>query len=103
MKTWMTAAAIALTACVAEAQAYGPYVTYYPAATTYYAPAPAPVAYVAASPVVIEAPPPVVTAYYAPPAVVYQPAARVVTRYRPILGGSVSRVRYGYVPVAYYP
>ena len=40
------------------------------------------------------------TTYYAPaPAVSYQPVARVRTRYRPILGGSVTRVRYGYAPV----
>ena len=44
------------------------------------------------------------TTYYAPaPAVAYQPVARVRTRYRPILGGSVTRVRYGYAPVYYQP
>ncbi len=43
------------------------------------------------------------TTYYAPaPAVSYQPVARVRTRYRPLLGGSVTRVRYGYAPV-YHP
>ena len=44
------------------------------------------------------------TTYYAPaPAVAYQPVARVRTRYRPILGGTVTRVRYGYAPVYYSP
>jgi len=46
---------------------------------------------------------PVTTVAYAPaPTVAYQRVARVRTRYRPLLGGTVSRVRYGYAPV-YYP
>lgn len=96
----------ALFACYsndANAQAY---VTYYQPATVYYAPpaVPAPVAYTVASPVVVETPPvvaapqPVVT-YYRAPTVVYQPVAQVHTRYRPILGGTVSRVTYRYAPV----
>lgn len=65
-----------------EAQAQCRQVVYYQPVTTYYAPVP-------------------VTTYYAPPVttVAYQPVARVRTRYRPILGGSVTRVRYGYTPV----
>ena len=48
------------------------------------------------------APPVAVSTYYAPaPAVVYQPTAVVRTRWRPLLGGSVTRVRYGYAPVVY--
>ena len=60
-----------------EAEAHHPYVTYY---------APVPHA-----------------VYYAPAPVVYQPVARVRTRYRPFLGGSVTRVRYGYAPTYYVP
>ncbi|NOY41794.1 MAG: hypothetical protein GXP26_08160 [Planctomycetes bacterium] len=41
--------------------------------------------------------------YYAPAPVVYQPVARVHTRFRPILGGRVTRVRYGYAPAYYAP
>ncbi|MEM9658849.1 MAG: hypothetical protein AAF961_10855 [Planctomycetota bacterium] len=104
------------------AQAQVARVTYYQPATVYYAPppvaytvaspvvapvpvvAPAPVAVptrvVVQSPVVVEAPAPVV-AYYRAPSVVYQPVASIQTRRRPILGGTVSRVRYSYVPVVY--
>lgn len=92
--------------CSKQAQAQR-YVTYYQPATVYYAPpvVSAPVPYTVASPVVVEAPQPVVVApqpvvtYYRAPTVVYQPVARVQTRYRPILGGTVSRVRYDYAPV----
>ena len=72
-----------------EVQAQVPYVTYYQPVVAYHAPA-----------VVVPQ-----TVYYAPaPApVVYQPTARVRTRYRPILGGTVSRVRYGYAPAYYAP
>jgi len=94
---------VALAFCLeanAEVQAQVPYVTYYqpvtvfrpPVAvvprTVYYAPAPAPV---------VVAPH---TVYYAPAPVpvVYRPVARLRTRYRPILGGTVTRVRYGYAP-----
>ena len=75
---------------VAEAQV--PYVTYYRPATVYYAPAP--VRTVVYRPCYTPAP---------APAVVYQPATRVVTRYRPLLGDTVTRVRYGYAPVVLYP
>lgn len=44
-----------------------------------------------------------VNVYYAPPTVAYQPVARVRTRYRPLLGGTVTRVRYGYAPAYYAP
>jgi hypothetical protein len=70
---------------------------YYHPATAFYGPPP-----VAAYPAPAYVAPAPVVAYYAPPPVVYQPTARVRTRYRPILGGTVSRVRYGYTPV-YYP
>jgi hypothetical protein len=46
------------------------------------------------------APMPVRT-FYRAPVVTMQPVPRVMTRYRPILGGSVSRVRYGWAPVAF--
>jgi hypothetical protein len=47
-------------------------------------------------------PPPVaVTTYYAPAPVAWYPSAAVVrTRYRPLLGGTVTRVRYR-APVVY--
>ena len=106
-------AALAWGAADAQAQ----YVTYYQPTVSYYAPAPVvapaaytvagPVTYTVASPVVVQpapvavpAPVPTVT-YYRAPGIAYVPAPRVVTRYRPILGGSVSRVRYGYAPVVY--
>lgn len=116
-------AACGLATCGSSA-ARAQYVTYYapspytvaPRVVTYYAPAtyapapvvaaaPAPAPYVVGSPVVVEpavvaAPAPVVT-YYRAPAVAYQPVAHVHTRYRPILGGTVSRVRYSYMPVVY--
>lgn len=68
------------------------YQVYYPSpVTTYYAPAPAMAPVVAPSPVV---------AYY--------PTAVPVTRYRPFIGGTVTRWRYVNQPVvypttAYYP
>lgn len=72
--------------------------------STYYAPtvvyrAPAPVAYSVASPVAAPVP---TVAYYPAAVPVVEPVAEVRTRYRPILGGTVSRVRYRYAPV-YYP
>lgn len=114
------AAALGLVAC-GSSESQAQYVTYYapaPRVVTYYAPAtyaapapvvaaaPAPAPYVVGSPVVVApapvvaAPAPVVT-YYRAPAVAYQPVPQVVTRYRPILGGTVSRLRYSYVPVVY--
>ena len=50
--------------------------------------------------VVAPAPPVYYTSYYAAPAPVptYQPVARVRTRYRPILGSTVTRIRYRYAP-----
>jgi hypothetical protein len=113
-------AALAWGAADAQAQYvtyYQPQVSYYQPAVSYYAPAPVvapaaytvarPVTYTVASPVVVPpapvavpAPIPTVT-YYRAPGIAYVPAPQVVTRYRPILGGSVSRVRYGYAPVVY--
>ena len=55
---------------------------------------------VQSAPVFAPAPVPVTT-FYRAPVVTMQPVPRVVTRYRPILGGSVSRVRYGWAPVAF--
>lgn len=47
-------------------------------------------------------PPVAVTTYYAlAPAVVYERAAVVRTRYRPLLGGAVTRVHYRRAPVVY--
>ena len=62
--------------------------------------------YYVASPVIAADPccEPVVmpTVAYYPTTVAYQQTARVVTRYRPILGGTVTRVRPGpVVPVVY--
>lgn len=90
-------AAAGLAACIIQpATAQVAYVTYYQPAVV--APAPA---------IVAPALPVVRTAYYATPTVVpsYQPVARVNTRYRPWLGRSVTRVRYGYAPTytTYYP
>ena len=76
---------------MADADAQMLYVSHYQPAVVY-------------SPV-IAAPAPVCrTSYYvapAPVAVGPVPVTRVHTRYRPILGGTVTRVRTGYAP-AYY-
>ncbi|QEG36581.1 hypothetical protein [Bythopirellula goksoeyrii] len=59
------------------------YVTYYTPAPTYIAPAPIQV-----------------TSFYAPaPAVAYQRVPVARTRYRPLLGGTVTRYRTAYTPV----
>jgi hypothetical protein len=75
-----------------HADAQVAYVTYYAPAmpvTTYYAPPMAPVVY---------------TSYYAPaPVVAYRPVPVATTRYRPILGGTVTRIRTGYAPVVVNP
>ncbi len=77
---------------VNQSEAQVAYVTYCPTpvpVTTYYAPPPAPVAY---------------TSYYAPaPVVTYQPVPVTTTRYRPFLGGTVTRVRTGYAPIVIAP
>lgn len=96
----LAAAALVLTASQSQAQV-----------VTYYSPviAPAPVVVspyvgrrVVYSPVV--AAPPVATAV-SPVATVIAPVAQpvVTTRYRPILGGTVSRVRYRYAPQVVVP
>jgi hypothetical protein len=76
-----------------QADAQVAYVTYYAPAvpvTTYYAPT------------VPTAVP--VTTYYAPaPTVAYRPVPVTTTRYRPILGGTVTRIRTGYAPVVVAP
>lgn len=58
------------------------------------------------SPVIVQRPATVVssvpvTRVYRAPVVVYQPTREIVTRQRPILGGSVSRTRYGYRRVVF--
>lgn len=63
--------------------------------TSFYAPA----ATTCCSPVVA-APIPTVT-YFRAPQVSWQPTPQVVTRHRPILGGSVSRVRNVWTPVVW--
>lgn len=92
--------AAALVACCFasdEADAQYVYVTGY--APTYVAPAPT-VVYRPVQPVVAYSP--VVAAPV--PVVYHRPVAPIVTtRFRPILGGTVTRVRYGYAPMAYYP
>ncbi len=90
----MKKSAVFLVACLlwlgvqSDARAQVAYVTYYQPMTVY-------------SPPVVCTPH---TVYYAPaPTVSYKPVARVRTRYRPFLGGTVTRVRYGYAPVYYRP
>jgi len=83
---------VALAFCLGagtEVQAQVPYVSFYQPVVVYRAP-------VAVVPRAV---------YYtpAPAPVVYQPTARVRTRYRPILGRAVTRVRYGYAPAYYAP
>jgi hypothetical protein len=56
--------------------------------------APAPV------PVVAVAPAPTVT-FFRAPGIAYVRSPQIVTRHRPILGGTVSRVRSGFTPVVY--
>lgn len=96
-----------------QVQAQVPVITYYQP-TTVFSPVvtpapvftPAPVVTRVYSPVVVQsapvvtAPAPVMT-YYRAPIVTMQSTPQVVTRYRPILGGSTSRVRYGWTPVVY--
>lgn len=101
--SWTSAAMAQCCSCQSQTVYYAapaPVTTaYYAPTTTYYAPAPTTVYY---------APAPVArTAYYAPAPVVAAPAPIVQTRYRPILGGTVSRVYYppyraAYPAIAYY-
>jgi len=93
----MKKSAVFLVACLlwlgaqSDARAQVAYVTYYQPMTVYSPP-------VVAMPQTVYYTPQ--TVYYAPaPAVSYQPVAQVRTRYRPILGGSVTRTRYRYAPV----
>jgi hypothetical protein len=86
MKRLLTAGfALALLLIAAQAADAQVYQVYYPAApvTTYYAPAPVAVA------------PAATTVYY--------PTAVPVTRYRPLLGGTVTRWRYVNQPTYVYP
>jgi hypothetical protein len=86
----------------AEAQVYQ---VYYPGTpvTSYYAPAPvAATSYYAPAPVAA-------TTYYAPAPVAapvatyYAPTAVATTRYRPLIGGNVTRWRYVNRPTVVYP
>jgi hypothetical protein len=99
----MKKSAVFLVACLlwlgaqSDARAQVAYVTYYQPMTVYSPP-------VVVTPQVVHYAPAPHTVYYAPPTTVsYEPVARVRTRYRPILGGSVTRVRYRYAPVHYAP
>jgi hypothetical protein len=73
--------AIAVVFAVASSAEAQVYQAYYPAVpyTSYYAPAPA-------------------TVYYSP-----APAAVATTRYRPLIGGTVTRWRYVNQPAVVYP
>jgi len=85
-------AAVCCSTAAAEAQWV---TTYYRAPTTvYYSPAPAvaTTAYFAPAPRV---------AYYAPAPAPVAAVPVYTTRYRPLLGGSITRVRYRYAPVTY--
>ena len=107
----MKKSAVFLVACLlwlgaqSDTRAQLAYVTYYQPMTVYSPPvvvAPHTVHY-APVPQTVYAPVPQ-TVYYAPaPTVSYEPVARVRTRYRPFLGGSVTRVRYRYAPVYHQP
>jgi hypothetical protein len=99
--SWSSATLAQCCGCQAQTAYYAPapVTAYYAPTTAYYAPAPTTVYY---------APAPVATtAYYAPAPVVAAPGPIVQTRYRPILGGTVSRVYYppyspAYPTIAYY-
>ncbi len=114
---------IAALSAVAASEGHAQYVTFYapaptvvrvpiaapapvaaPVVTTFYAPV-APPAYTVAMPTTVAAPalaaPVPTVVYFRPPVVGYAPVNRVVTRHRPILGGTVTRVRPGVVPVVY--
>jgi hypothetical protein len=77
--------------------------TYYRAPTTvYYSPAPAATsAYYAPAPHSVYYAPAPRVAYYAPAPAPVAVAPVYATRYRPLLGGGITRVRYRYAPVAY--
>ena len=82
--------ALAVVWAAAESAKAQVYQVYYPAAapvavTSYYAPAPAPLMYAPA------------------PTVAYYPQAVATTRYRPLIGGTVTRWRYVNRPAYVYP
>jgi hypothetical protein len=91
---------------------YAPTTVYYPTPTTVtvaspvVTPAPtlvqtpAPTVVTSPVPTVVTTPAPVVT-YYRAPTMYYRPPV-AVTRYRPILGGTVTRYVGGYAPVVVY-
>lgn len=86
----LLAAAIVGVAMMNQAKAQVAHVTYFAPpvpVTTFFAPAPV-----------------VHTSFFAPaPVVAYQPVQVARTRYRPILGGSVTRYRTGFAPVVVQP
>lgn len=99
--TLIAVVTVAALAVAGEAQAQLVYVTGYAPApmvvappTVVYRPAPT---YVTYSPV-MAAPAPVIAA--PAPVVVGAPVVTTTTRWRPFLGGSVTRVSYGYAPTA---
>ncbi|MEM9186035.1 MAG: hypothetical protein AAGB00_06000 [Planctomycetota bacterium] len=108
------AVAAALLAGAASADAQ--YVTYYspvvapapvvvaPPVYTVARPVYAPPVYAVARPVVTTVASPVVTTVARPvyATTAYAPTPVVRTRFRPLLGGAVSRVRYRYTPVTVY-
>jgi hypothetical protein len=95
------AAAVWFTCGAAEAQWTTVY--YGPPAAVYYHPAPAvaTTAYYAPAPQTVYYAPAPRAVYYAPAPVAAVPV--YTTRYRPLLGGTITRVRYRYAPVAYAP
>lgn len=118
MKRLLLAAAfaIALVVCCQD-HSQAQYVTYYspvvapapvvtaPVAVVAYRPAcaaPAHVAYTVARPVTYTVARPVAYTVARPVVTTVAPVAYARTRYRPFLGGTVTRVRYRYAPVAVY-
>ncbi len=129
LPVWMLASVVVLGSLGASQRASAQFVTVFRPVTpvvTYFAPQPvvaatswpvvqtvaspvvqtvaSPIVQTVASPVVVQpafvsAPAVPVVTYFRAPTVAYQPVAQVQTRFRPILGGTVSRVRYSYMPV----
>jgi hypothetical protein len=104
MRYVVTIVALFVVGLLANESAAQAYVVYSPVAPAVYA-APAPV-YTTAfyNPGYVNpgyvAPPVAHAAYYAPAPVAVAATPVYTTRYRPLLGGSITRVRYHYAPVA---
>lgn len=104
MRYALTAALALFASCFMSERVDAQYVYVTGYAPSYVAPAPT-VVYRPVQPVVYHSP---VVQVAAPAPVVYHSpvvaAPVVTTRWRPILGGTVTRVRYGYAPApVYYP